>query len=264
MTNQQPPTENNSRESLSFRQRVWQIVKKPRNQIIALVGLGTIVTVGYIGTRIIITKIAPTRIEAELEKLLNRDVILGKVSTDTLNRINIDGIVIPPTEKDTSYLEIDSVKIYANIWSLLGKRKLFLDIVADDIEGYAQIDTLRPKTEEKKPLPDSFLLPALPITTHITLHLQDSKLLVNRNANTKAIAIDTEGKIKFLYDEKKQPLSYQLDNRIGNSRIKLQGKTLFSNTQSESEIEIQNFRLPELASIVPELPVEIKEFFLEA
>jgi hypothetical protein len=256
MTNQQPPTSNNSRESRNLRQKIWQMVKKPRNQIIAVVSLGTIVTAGYIGTRIVITKIAPSRVEAELEKLLKRDVILGKVSTDTLNRINIDGIKIPPTEKDPSYLEIDSVQIYANLWSLLGKRKLWLDIFAEDIEGYAQLDTLRPPSDEKKPLPESFLLPALPITTDISLRLEDTNLLLNRNAKTKAIAIATEGKINFLYDEKKQPLSYQLDNRIGNSRIQVKGKTLFSNTQSESEVDINSLRLAEVASFMPELPVE--------
>ena len=259
MTNQQPPTENNDREFRNLRQRVWQIIKNPRNQIIALVGLGTIVIIGYVGTKFVITKVAPNRIEKELEKILARDVILGQVTTDPLNRIIIDGIVIPPTAKDKSNLDIEEVRIHVNLWSLLWKGRVLLDIVADDIKGYAQLDTLRPPSKEKKPLPDSFLLPALPITTQITLQLQDSKLLVNRNANTKAIAIDTQGKIEFLYDSRKQPLSYNLKNRIGDGNITVKGETLLSNTQSKNQVKIKRLDVPDIIPFLPELPVEMKE-----
>ena len=260
MTNQQSQGGDNSQESKNLRQKIWGVITKPRNQIIALVSLGSIVLGGYIGGKILITRVIPPRIEAELEKILARDVELGKIEIDSFHRVIVDDIVIPATEEDSSNITIETVTIDANIWSLFGEKKLYLDVVARDIKGYAQLDTLIPPSEEEKPLPSTLRLPPLPVIADITLELENADLAVTPNGDIKSIDISSEGKIELLYDEDKQPLRYNLTNKIAeNNTIRIQGKTSLGNTNTQATVKIDNLNLPEFTHLIPQLPLEVSE-----
>ena len=263
MTNQQPPRGDrgdSNRQPQSLPSKLWNYVKQPKTQIAAVATVGTIAVGTYIGGKFVITRVIPPRIEEELEKVLGRDVELGEIKIDALNRITVDGVTIPPTAEDQSNITIDDVEIDANLCSLLGKQKLFLDVTAKDITGYAQLDTLLPPSDEKKPLPDSFLLPAQPITTDVTLRLENVNLQVTPTESIEPIDVKTEGEIELLYDDQKQPLKYNLKNTIGdNNVIRVEGQTLLSNTQSETIVKIDNLDLPQVTHLVPQIPAEIEQ-----
>lgn len=155
-------------------------------------------------------------------------------------------------------MEIDAIKVRVDLLSIILHRQLFLDVIVNDVMGYGQLDTLF-LMEEKKPLPNSFKLSPLPIETKINLRLNNSKIAVTPNMQTQAVEIKTKGKLQLVYDNDTQPLSYQLENSINNSRIDIKGETLLSNTKSKNQVEIHHLYLPEVAYLIPNLPLEIKE-----
>lgn len=136
-----------------------------------------------------------------------------------------------------------------------------IHIIADDVEGYAQLDTLIPPSEEEKPLPNSFLLPTLPITAEVNLRLQDTVIKVTPNAQTQPVELDSRGKLQLIYDQETQPLTYNIETLLNNSSglITIKGKTLLSNTQSENKLNIRNLYLPEVTGLIPQLPLNLQE-----
>jgi hypothetical protein len=257
MTNQQPPDSDYNQPTLSFSDRVVEILQKPQTQIVSLITLTAMIVGGYVGGKHLLTVI-PVRVEKELEKILERDVSLGQISSFSLNQVIFENLEIPPTQEDSSFLEIDAVKISVDLLSIILRRQLFLDVIVNDVTGYGQLDTLF-LAEEKKPLPDSLKLPTLPIETIINLRLNNGKIAVTPNPQTKVVEIKTKGKLKLVYDNATQPLSYQLENSVNNSRINIEGETLLSNTESKNRVDIRYLYLPEVAYLIPNLPLEIKE-----
>lgn len=257
MTNQQPPDSDYNQPTLSFSDRVIEILQKPQTQIVSLVTLTAMIIGGYVGGKHLLTVI-PLRVEEELEKILERDVSLGQISNFSFNQVIFENLEIPATQKDSSFLEIDAVKISVDLLSVILRRQLSLDVIVNDATGYGQLDTLF-LAEEKKPLPDSLKLPALPIETRINLRLNNGNIAVTPNAKTQPVEIKTRGKFQLVYDNATQPLSYQLENSINNSRINIEGETLLSNTQSKNRVDIRYLYLPEVAYLIPNLPLEIKE-----
>lgn len=262
MTNQQPEDWGNNPQSLSVKQKLATLLRKPQTQIISLVTVSGILAGGYGVTRYLINTVIPSRIETELEKMLSRDVNFGKVSHSLFNEIIVENIEIPPTAIDPSFLSIESAKISLDLWSLLWQRKLPINIIANDITGYGQLDTLLPPKDERKPFPSSLKLPSLPIETKINLTLQRSKIGISANATTEAVEINSRGKLTLVYDNENQPLSYDLENRIGFSRINLRGETLLTDTASDNKLEIRYLNLPQLARLMPNLPLDLQEGFL--
>ncbi|WP_017295375.1 translocation/assembly module TamB domain-containing protein [Geminocystis herdmanii] len=262
MTNQQPEDWGNNPQSLSLKQKLATILSKPQTQIISLVTVSGILAGGYGITRYLINSVIPSRIETELEKILSREVNFGKVSHSLFNEIIIEDIEIPPLPSDPSFLSIESAKISLDLWSLLWQRQLPINIIANDITGYGQLDTLLPPEDERKPFPSSLKLPSLPVETKINLTLRNSKIAISPNAITEAVEIDSRGRLTLLYDNENQPLTYNLENRIGFSRINLQGETLLADTASDNKIEIRYLNLPEVARLIPMLPLDLQEGIL--
>lgn len=264
MTNQQPEDWGNNPQSLSVKQKLATLLRKPQTPIISLVTVSGILAGGYGVTRYLINTVIPSRIETELEKMLSRDVNFGKVSHSLFNEIIVENIEIPPTAIDPSFLSIESAKISLDLWSLLWQRKLPINIIANDITGYGQLDTLLPPQDERKPFPSSLKLPSLPIEAKINLTLQRSKIGISPNATTEAVEINSRGKLTLVYDNENQPLSYDLENRIGFSRINLRGETLLTDTASDNKLEIRYLNLPQVARLIPILPLDLQEGILNS
>ncbi|BAQ64196.1 translocation/assembly module TamB domain-containing protein [Geminocystis sp. NIES-3709] len=259
MTNRQPEDWENNLSSLSLKQRLAIILAKPQTKIISLVTVTGILAGGYGVTRYLINKIIPSRIETELERILSREVSFGKVTHSLFNEIVIDNIKISPTQTDPSFLSIESAKISLDLWSLIFQRQLPINVIANEITGYGQLDTLLPPEEERKPFPLSLKLPTLPIEAKINLRLRGSRIGISPNATTQAVEVTSKGRLNLVYDNENQPLTYNLENRIGISRINLEGKTLLADTASENQLEIRYLDLPQATRLIPNLPLNLRE-----
>jgi len=211
MTSQRPPESESNQESTTITQKVFSAIQQPRNQIIALATLTTMGVMGYVGGKWALTQVIPNRLEIELEKILARDVNIGEINNlSFFHQVVVNDIKILATIDDPSFLNISAAKIDLDLWSLIFRQRLPIHIIADDVEGYAQLDTLIPPSEEEKPLPNSFLLPSLPITAEVNLRLQDTVIKVTPNAQTQPVELDSEGKIQLIYDQKTQPLTLSI------------------------------------------------------
>lgn len=262
MTSQRPPESDSNRESTTITQKVFSVIKQPRTQMIALATLGTMGVIGYFGGKWVLTQFIPDRLEIELEKQLARDVNIGEINNFSFfHQLVVNDIKIAPTVNDPSFINISAAKIDLDLWSLIFRQRLPIHIIADDVEGYAQLDTLIPPSEEEKPLPNSFLLPTLPITAEVNLRLQDTVIKVTPNAETQPVELDSRGKLQLIYDQETQPLTYNIETRLHNSSglIIIKGKTLLSNTQSENKLNIRNLYLPEVTGLIPQLPLNLQE-----
>lgn len=262
MTSQRPPESDSNQESTTITQKVFSVIKQPRTQMIALATLGTMGVIGYFGGKWVLTQFIPDRLETELEKQLARDVNIGEINNFSFfHQLVVNDIKIAPTVDDPSFINISAAKIDLDLWSLIFRQRLPIHIIADDVEGYAQLDTLIPPSEEEKPLPNSFLLPTLPITAEVNLRLQDTVIKVTPNAETQPVELDSRGKLQLIYDQETQPLTYNIETRLNNSSglITIKGKTLLSNTQSENKLDIRNLYLPEITGLIPQLPLNLQE-----
>ncbi|WPF88479.1 DUF748 domain-containing protein [Cyanobacterium aponinum AL20118] len=262
MTSQRPPESDSNQESTTITQKVFSVIKQPRTQMIALATLGTMGVIGYFGGKWVLTQFIPDRLETELEKQLARDVNIGEINNFSFfHQLVVNDIKIAPTINDPSFINISAAKIDLDLWSLILRQRLPIHIIADDVEGYAQLDTLIPPSEEEKPLPNSFLLPTLPITAEVNLRLQDTVIKVTPNAETQPVELDSRGKLQLIYDQETQPLTYNIETRLNNSSglITIKGKTLLSNTQSENKLDIRNLYLPEVTGLIPQLPLNLQE-----
>jgi len=262
MTSQRPPESDSNQEPTTITQKVFSVIKQPRNQIIALATLSTMGVIGYFGGKWVLTQFIPDRLETELEKQLARDVNIGEINNFSFfHQLVVNDIKIAPTINDPSFINISAAKIDLDLWSLIFRQRLPIHIIADDVEGYAQLDTLIPPSEEEKPLPNSFLLPSLPITVEVNLRLQDTVIKVTPNGQTQPVELNSRGKLQLIYDQETQPLTYNIETRLNNSSglITIKGKTLLSNTQSENKLDIRNLYLPEVTGLIPQLPLNLQE-----
>ncbi|MGI0479925.1 hypothetical protein ACN4EE_03960, partial [Geminocystis sp. CENA526] len=265
MTNQQPEDWGNNNpnpQPLTFKEKLTTLLSKPQTQIISLVTVSGILAGGYGVTRYLINSVIPSRIETELAKILSREVTFGEVSHSLFNEIIVENIDIPPTIEDPSFLSIESAKISLDLWSLLFQRQLPINVIANEIKAYGQLDTLLPPQDERKPFPSSLKLPSIPIEAKINLTLRNGKIAISPNATTEAVEIDSRGRLTLLYDNENQPLTYNLENRIGFSRINLQGETLLADTASDNKLEIRYLNLPQVARLIPMLPLDLQEGIL--
>lgn len=259
MTNQQPPTEENNQQSRGLA-KVWQFVKQPRTQIITIISLAGILIGGYFGGKFLLATVVLNRIEEQLEVALEREIDIENTEIDSLYRITFEDVILRPTDEDNSTLRIKELKVTPDIIGLFTRRQLYLDIVASDVKGYAQLDTIIQESDDEKPTPETLLLNPLPITTELNVRLEDTQIAVTPNIESNLLFIDTIGEINFLYDKEVQPITYQLTNRIGTSGvIDIEGETLLSTTQSRNEIKIDALNLPQLTAVIPQLPVSLEQ-----
>jgi hypothetical protein len=266
MANIQPPEQNNGNNSndnndnnLNPLSRLFRIIKQPRTQIIVGITIISLGVVGYTGVKILVRKLIPAEIEKQLSKRLAREVDVGEVTSFSLNHLVIEKTSIPPTDKDTSYLEIDKINAKFNLLPVLLKRPLPVYITVNKLTGLAELDSLREfyKSAQLTEPPETLKLPSLPVTLELKLRLQEAQLTVEPNLETKPVNINAQANIDFLYDHGQQPLNYQLKANLAQGSIEVKGKTLLSTGKSDNNLQIKQLYLPEIASLVENLPLTL-------
>jgi hypothetical protein len=254
MTDQEPPT-NDSQSNRIFA-KIFQIIKQPRTQIITGVTVISLGIAGYVGVKILVTQIIPAEVEKRLSETLQREVEVGEISSFSLGHVTIEGTSISPTNEDKSYLKIDKINAKFRLFSIFINRTLPLDIVVNEVTGFAQLDTLLKSfefPEEREPL-KSLKLPPLPIISpDINLQLKQAELTVQMKSETKPLIINAQGNIDFLYDHQTQPLEYELQADLAEGKINIGGKTFLETGASNNQVVIENLDLPEVVALVDKI-----------
>ena len=265
MTNREPPENSNNNHNndrhLNPANRLFRIVKQHRTPIIVGVTIISVGIVSYRGVRFFVTKVIPTEIEKQLSESLGREVDIGEVTSFSVNHLTIENTSIPPTPQDTSYLEIDKINVKFNILPALVRRPLPVDIKVNKFTGFAQLDTLIATQESNKnfQLPETLKIPSLPITLELKLRLQEAQLAVTPNVETKPVNVNAQANINFLYDDRQQPLNYQLKANLAQGSIEIEGETLLDTGKSETNLQIKQLYLPGIAALVDNIPLALNQ-----
>ena len=109
--------------------------KKKAVVIIAIASLGGI---GYLGLDFWVKRNLPAIIEAQGSKLLKRPVQVGKVASFSLTAITLNSVSVPATATEPDKVTIDAVRVGFNIFPLLFRRTLAVDLTLTQPQIYLE------------------------------------------------------------------------------------------------------------------------------
>ena len=262
MTNQQSPQpENHSSNDID---RVGNVMGLTRTKIIIGGGVVAIALGGYLGIKYLVTEVMPATVEKELAKALDREIVVGEVSSFGLSHIVIDNVEMPPTDEDNSFVEIKNIKTEFNLLGIIFNNQLPINITVEKITGFGQLDTLitsftEEEEEDEIEIPDTLKLPELPVVADISLTVEKTTLAITPNNQTQAIEIDSNINLHLFYDNENQPLNYDIKAQIENNPINLEGEIRLVTTAAQSKIQIQNLDLISLSQLIPEIPLTLNQ-----
>ncbi|MDJ0509029.1 MAG: translocation/assembly module TamB domain-containing protein [Crocosphaera sp.] len=263
MTNLPPsPPPDPSGGGTSVFRKLVNFIKKPSTIITGGVlfslGIGTYAGVNYF----VYQKLSPL-LSTELSKVLEREVRVGEVESFSLNRIRIGRSSIPTTETDSDRADIEGLTVQFNPLPLLMGQPLDVDITIDDPNLYIEQDSSGewvklPEFEEGKEL-------NLPIDIRADIILNNANISILPQGFDELVKLKADGKAGYIYKSNDdQVVSYNLDVDLLSSAVNIEGKTNIKSWQTEAQLMISQLSLPELAGLIPDLPVSIKEGLIES
>jgi hypothetical protein len=250
-----PDPQGQKLSSFWFRFLFW--VKRPSTIAImfSLVALGTGATVW---AYLFITQNLAPLVSAQITKIVNRPVELGKVEGFSLNSIRFSRSVMPPTKNDPDRLSIEGVKVGFNIVPLLLKRSLPITITLEQVNVYIEQDEsgawldLNITTEDKP----------LPIEIPTTIKINDAQIVLLAKDKTTPLSVNLD--LKTQLSEKFKQAKYDVALGIKTGQVKVKGETFLGTGESKVNARIDNFALTDLNPIIPDLPINLTNGFVAA
>ncbi len=247
-------------QSNSDSKRWWHIFKKPSTIIIGSIAVACGV-IGYVGTRWLVTEKLPPFLEQQLSKTFERPIDLGEVESFSLNSITFDESTISVNDDDPDYAVIDRVKVGFNIFPVIFRQVLPLEVTLVDPDLYLEQN----KNGTWLELPGSSDEGGgLPIDFDITVLVESGEVALLPNDRQQLINLKLDGKIN--YDQTQpQYIRYDLDTKVGDGVAKAEGKTSIETGETKTQILVQDLSLPKVIPLLPnELPVNLQQGQLNA
>ena len=259
-----PPPEP-SEGSTSILQKFVNFIKKPSTLIAGgvLVSLG-VATYGGV-SYFVYEKLSPL-LSKQLSKVLEREVSVGEVESFSFNHIRIGQTSIPPAETDPDKVYIDGLTVQFNPLPLLIGQPLDIDITIDNPNLYVEQNPSGKwlDFQEREQLEDVTEL-NLPIDIDADIELNQAKVALLPKGFEELVKIDSNGTAGYTYkSNEEQAINYDLDVSLLNSAIAVKGETNIKSFQTEAELMISQLALPELATLIPNLPVTLKSGLIDS
>ena len=239
--------------SSSVLKKLVNFLKKPST----LIAGGVLVALGigsYVGVNYLVDERLSPLLSKELSKVLEREVRVGDVESFSFNHIRIGTSSIPTTETDSDRVDVEEIKVEFNVLPVLIGQPLDVNITIDDPNLYIEQDTsgewgTLPKFEEGGEL-------NLPIDIKAKINLNNAQVSVLPNGFKELIKVEVGGTAGYSYrSNDEQEVNYDLDVALLNSEITVKGKTNIKSFQTEAQLMISKLAVPELAGLIPNLPV---------
>ncbi|MGF1587749.1 MAG: translocation/assembly module TamB domain-containing protein [Pleurocapsa sp.] len=256
----QPP--NPEPEKPNFWQR---LVNKLKSDPKMLVGGGVAIaafgSLGYWGTQVLVKNKLPPFLETQIGNIIERPINLGEVQGFSLNSIEFGETVIPPTATDTDTVTVEGVKVGFNIFPVLFRRTLPLDVALIQPDIYLEqeqdgewinLDFLErdPDQEQRDPL----------IYFDVDLDVEQADITaVPYQQNPLTGQVDGRGR----FNQKQAFLDYDLDATIEQAQASIQGETRLETGSTDTKLLIKDLALSDAATLLP-IPVEIDTGTLNA
>ena len=258
-TNPPPNPEPNKPKGL---QRLLQRLKSsPKKLVGGTVAIAAVGSLGYWGIQVLVKNKLPPFLENQIGNIIERPIDLGEVKGFSFNRIEFGETVIPQTATDSDKVTVEGVKVGFNIFPVLFRRTLPLDVTLVEPDIYLEqeqdgewinLDFLQsdPNKPDKEPL----------IYFDVDLDIDQADITaVPYEQNPLQAQVDGTGR----YHQKKAIAEYDLDATIEQAKAKIQGETKLETGSTDTKLLVENLALADAATLLP-IPVEVEGGILNA
>ena len=250
----QPPEPSETNNLLA---RLVNFIKRPST----LISMGIISTLGvatYGGINYFVYQKLSPILSTELSKLLEREVKVGQVESFSLNHISLSPSSIPANKNDTDYIEVEEIAINFNILPAFVGQPIGLDITINDPNLYIEQD----QTGEWVKLPQIEQTGELnlPFDIKANINLNNVDIAVRPYGFKKPVNLELEGQGGYTYKSNDdQQVNYDIAANLLKSDISIKGETDLKTWQTQAQLKVNQLGIPELASLVPNSPVTVKD-----
>ncbi|MGB7440207.1 MAG: translocation/assembly module TamB domain-containing protein [Coleofasciculaceae cyanobacterium] len=260
MKNSPPNTPPNSpsEQSLALITRLKKWAQRPSTIALSVTTLA-IVSVGYFGGMFWLERNLPSLVEAQLSKILKREVQVGEVESFSLTGVKLGSSSIPTTPTNPDRVTIDSIKINFNLLPLILRRYLPVQMTLVDVDAYLDQDEtgewIDLELEQSDP-------PNLTVDT--TVRVKNGKVTLLPNGATTPLTFQLNGSINSLLFEENGPLKYDVKANLSTGEAEIKGQTWLETGQTKASARVQDLSLPQLSQSIPNLPVRLSSGELDA
>jgi len=252
------PPNHEPQKNSSLKRLITKLKSSPKTVATGTVAIAALGSLTYWGTQVLVKKKLPPFLESQIGNIIERPIELGEVKGFSLGGIEFDKTVIPPTATDPDKVEVERVKIVFNIFPVLFRRTLPLDVTLVNPDLYLEqeqdgewlnVDFLN---REKKELPIFF-------DVAIDVQQADITTVPYEQSPLKA-QVDGRGR----FNQKQELLEYNLDAGIEQAKATLEGKTRLKTGTTDTKLLVKNLALADVASLLPNSPIALDSGQLNA
>ncbi len=259
--NNTPPNSEPEKQN-SVRLFLNSLKPSPKKMTIGLAAIAACGALGYWGVQYLVKKKLPPFLETQIGNIIDRSIDLGEVKSFSLGGIEFGKTTIPPTATDPDRVSVEGVKIGFNIFSVIFRSTLPLDVTLIEADVYLEqeqngewlnLDFLqsdKPK-EDKEPL----------LFFDLGVDVENADITaVPYQQSPLEIGVDGSGG----FNQKELSATYDLDATIAQAKATVQGETLLKTGQTETKLLVNALALADLATLLPNSPVTLSSGVLNA
>jgi translocation and assembly module TamB len=236
-----------------------KLKSSPKTVAGGVVAIAAVGGLSYWGTQVLVKKKLSPFLENQIGKIIERPLDLGEVKSFSLNGVEFGQTVIPPTATDTDKVTVQGVKVGFNIFPVLFRRTLPVDVALIKPDIYLEqeqngewvnLDFLKKDTEKKQPL----------VYYDVDLDVEQ--------ANITAVPYEQEalkGKVdgSGRFNQKQAFAEYDLNATIQQAKATIKGQTKLETGSTNTKLLVENLVLADAAKFLP-IPLEINRGTLNA
>ena len=225
----------------------------PKKITSGIIALSTIVALGYGGVQYLVRKKLPPLIESQVSKIIDRPLDLGEVKGFSLGGIEFGQTTIPATANDPDRISVEGLKIDFNIFPLILRGTLPLDITLIQPDVYLEqeqngewinLDFLPSDSEQKSP-----------IDFDIGVNVREGNITAIPYGKS-AITVKITGSGQ--YQQQEPLIAYDLDATINRANTTIQGETDLTTGQTDTKLLVEDLALADLYCLIfPRLSVVV-------
>jgi len=253
MTSPNTPPEDNSVETPNSQPRGFWFHRTIAVFGLTLVGIGI---VGYVSVNNWIRQELPSFLEAELSKILKRQVNVGEVKGLGLTEIQFGSSSIPATATDADYVSVEGINVSFNPIPELFSRTLPVTVTVVKPTVYIEEDNQGQWVET-----DAFVLPEgepLPINLNATVILQNAKVVLSSARENTPFNTEINGLINYNQTQPER-VKYKINADIAKGNVDIQGETKVKTGQTQARTKIKQLSLSEFNSFIPQNLLKIDQ-----
>lgn len=243
-----------------FKRLVNKLKSSPKTIVTGGITIAFLGSLGYWGTGVLVKQKLPRFLENQIGTIIKRPIDLGEVKSFSLRGIEFGKTVIPPTPTDKDKVTVEGVKVGFNIFPVLFRRTLPLDVALIQPNIYLEqeedgewinLDFLQSSKKKKDPL----------IYLDGDLDIKQANITAVPYEQ-KPIQAQVDGNGRF--NQKDELIAYDLDATIEKAKATIQGETQLQTGTTDTKLLVKDLALSDVATLLPNSPVEINTGRLNA